>query len=365
MACVWYTITCGNTDSGSSNSNESGGSSNSSSGATSTGSTLGAGGGPPNPVLTIPLSTTQEANKNFINSLNFTAQEMFTLLSPDVQNIIFDFMNLPQNNSLFVRNNIKNVINSLNLNWIAWQNQTIQNNIFNYLAQNNFSQLGQAFINNLIIEIKNTARTALPTNTILVSPLSNQYKINDINEYLKCFDNNSSAVFTIYVDQPTANSNTAWSGNPANPDVGHTFIAISQNGIRRVLGFYPSTAVSLDNPSTIGICANDGNHQFDTSLTTVINPTQLTVLLHFIKNKANAPYNLNTFNCTDFGMNCANLINISLASAYGTWGNSITGTGGGDNPGQLGQNIRSMPINSALLRTTTPSFAATNNGICP
>lgn len=64
-------------------------------------------------------------------------------------------------------------------------------------------------------------------------------------------------------------------------------------------------------------------------------------------------------------MNCANLINISLASAYGTWGNSITGTGGGDNPGQLGQNIRNMPINNAILRTTTPSFAATNNGICP
>ena len=63
-----------------------------------------------------------------------------------------------------------------------------------------------------------------------------------MSSYLYCFNLNSGAVFTIYADQPTPNSSTAWSGI-TTPDVGHTFISIKQNGITRVLRFYPKNGV--------------------------------------------------------------------------------------------------------------------------
>ncbi|WP_367772383.1 hypothetical protein AB3G33_02575 [Flavobacterium sp. WC2421] len=183
-------------------------------------------------------------------------------------------------------------------------------------------------------------------------------KISNINDYLKCFNLAQSAQLTIYVDQPTANSSVPWSGSLTDPNVGHTFIAIQQGGIRRVLGYYPNSTVSIAYPNDSKAFGNDQGHISDVSLSIPINSTQLLNVIGYANN-APSTYNLNTYNCTDFAIAIGNLVGLNLPDSYGTW----TG-GGGSNPGQLGQNIRNMSLPTNANRQTTGANSATNTGTC-
>ena len=235
---------------------------------------------------------------------------------------------------------------------------------YDYLNSYNFSSQSTTFVNQVISEIINTPINLLDSNVTLINGnLSNQ--ITDMTAYLKCFDSTQPAIFTIYVDQPTANSNTPWSGNPISPNVGHTFISIKQGTIRRVLGFYPSSSVDLNAPAVTGICENNSAHEFDVSLSLNISASQLNSLISYIKIKSSSIYNLNTFNCTDFGMGAMSLAGIAIPSAYGTWGAPGVGSGAGDNPGQLGQNIRNMSVSSSIVKTTSTGNAQSSWCLSP
>lgn len=180
--------------------------------------------------------------------------------------------------------------------------------------------------------------------------------INNINDYLKCFNLSQSAQLTIYVNQPVPNSPTAYT---LGGDVGHTFIAIQQGGIRRVFGFWPETSVQPGIfPSDPAVFGNDQNHYFDVAISKPIDSSQL---LDIIGYSINAPrtYNLDTYNCTDFAINIGKLGGLNLSDSYGTWPG-----GGGSNPGQLGQNIRTMVLPSNVFRQTTSTNSASNNGTC-
>jgi hypothetical protein len=192
-------------------------------------------------------------------------------------------------------------------------------------------------------------------NIVFVGPSN---KISNINDYLKCFDLAQSAELIIYVDQPTANSATSWSGTITDPYVGHTFVAIQQGGIRKVFGFYPSTNVSLSSPNDSKAFGNDQGHTFDVSLSIPINPEQLLNVIGYANN-APPTYNLNTYNCTDFAIEIGNLVGLGLPDSYGTWPG-----GGGSNPGKLGQEIRNMALPTNTSRQTTGANAASNTGTC-
>ena len=253
---------------------------------------------------------------------------------------------------------------NLTNNQIEWWNNQINlnsvNEIINYLNVNNYSIPSKDFIYQLINEIILNSTNPLALNQNLILEINNPVnRITDINEYLKCFNLTQPATFTIYVDQPIPNENDTWAGNPMDPDVGHTFIAIKQGGIRRIIGFYPSLPVDLNAPSSPGSFENDSAHVYDVAMSININTAQLVKLIAYIKLKASSTYNLNSFNCTDFGMNASTIVGMPLGSAYGSWG-----VGSGDNPGQLGQNIRNMPTPDGGIKTTTSGNAASNIGTC-
>lgn len=183
--------------------------------------------------------------------------------------------------------------------------------------------------------------------------------IANLNDYLKCFNLSQGATLIIYVDQPKANTPDSWSGLITDPDVGHTFIAIQQGNIRRVFGYYPRNSVNpYSAPSDPAAFGNDQGHLFDVSLSIPITASQL---INVIGYSINAPstYNLNSYNCTDFGISIGNLAGLNLPDSYGTWPN-----GGGSNPGQLGQNIRGMILPLNATRQTTNTNSAPNNGVC-
>ncbi|WP_166920364.1 hypothetical protein [Flavobacterium poyangense] len=181
--------------------------------------------------------------------------------------------------------------------------------------------------------------------------------ITNIKEYLKCFDLTKSAEIVIYVDQPKPNKPDAYT---LTGDVGHTFIAIQQGNIRRVIGYWPATSVHpITSPSDTKAFGNDENHYFDVSISTSINPSQLANIINYTNNTVPKTYNLNTYNCTDFGIAVARLGGLNLNDSYGTWPG-----GGGSNPGQLGENIRNMatPVNGT--KQTTGANSASNRGTC-
>ncbi len=185
--------------------------------------------------------------------------------------------------------------------------------------------------------------------------------IPNIVEYLKCFDSAKGATFTIYVKQPKVNKSDTWSGPVWDADVGHTFISITQGSTSRVMGLYPASSVSpfSSNPSVSRLLVDNAGDDFDVSLTINITASQLSKLRSEITGD-NSNYNLNTYNCTDFGLRMGNLFSMNIPDSTGTWPG-----GGGSNPGNLGQDIRSMSLNSGITRNTTGGKAVSKSGTCP
>ena len=170
--------------------------------------------------------------------------------------------------------------------------------------------------------------------------------ITNLKDYLKCFNLALGATFTIYVDQPIANSSDSWTLTSDNtPDPGHTFIAIQQGDIRRVFGYYPRNNVNpVTSPSDPSAFGNDQGHKFDVAVSIPINASQLQTIINSSVNSSTSTYNLNSFNCTDFAIKIGNLAGLNLPNSYGTWPG-----GGGSNPGQLGQKYKSNGFTSKCL----------------
>jgi hypothetical protein len=172
-----------------------------------------------------------------------------------------------------------------------------------------------------------------PSDIILNAPAPGDV-IQDINDYLKCFNSSSGGTVSIYVDQPIANSRDTWT-NITDPDVGHTFISIKQGNITRVLGYYPSNGVNpYTSPSDSSALIDDSGHDYDVKVDITVTAAQLSSILNATKNRT-IIYNLNTYNCTDFGSNICNLAGFTVPNTDGSWPG-----GGGSNPGDFGQDLR-------------------------
>jgi len=193
--------------------------------------------------------------------------------------------------------------------------------------------------------------------------------IIDLNDYLNCFDNAPTTAtfkFSVFVDQPVPNQDDTWTndGTLFNPDinVGHTFISLEMNSvgnsINQTIGYYPSAGVSPSNPQIAGAWVDDGNHDYDVSVSIDLNHTQFTSLISNIQTFGSPTYNLNTLNCTDAALLTGNSIGMNLPDTNGTWIG-----GGGSNPGNLGQDIRELS-SSNLTINTTGGTATLSEGPC-
>ena len=207
----------------------------------------------------------------------------------------------------------------------------------------------------------------LPPLEVIVSPPTSA--ISDIVDYMKCFTNGPTPGHTysvqVCVDQPDPGTRQAWgltadgaagtsaAGNPVN--VGHTFLTLTENDqgniITRNIGFYPSTFVFVTSNlvASQGILGNDQSHTYNISLTITVSSSQFFNILNYAElgNNMGFIYNLNTNNCTTFALNALAAGGISLPSTQGTWPG-----GAGNDPGDLGEDIRNMPLSSNMTRNT-------------
>jgi len=195
------------------------------------------------------------------------------------------------------------------------------------------------------------------TETILFANPGQE--ITDIDKHLDCFNISQGATLTIYVDQPVENSSDTWSGSASSPDVGHTFISISQNGITRTLGFYPDGGIKpkISNDAN-GILVDDSEHPYDVSASRNISAGQLTSLLTSIESYG-IDYNLEHNNCSDFGLFMVNQRGFNLSDSSGNWPG-----GSGTNLGNLGQDLRSDTTSGTTISKAGGS-SPKNSGTCP
>jgi len=194
--------------------------------------------------------------------------------------------------------------------------------------------------------------------------------IANIQDYFKCFTNAGGSdhtyTVTVCVDQPVPGTREPWrlqsnsgaSSAANNPvDVGHTFLIFSESyggtTITRNVGFYPLSGVNPYYPSDQGQLNNNESSTYNISLTITVNNAQFFNMLNYVS-QGNNPgylYDLNSNNCTTFAINTLRAGFVNLSSQPGSW---FKGTG--YDPGDLGEDIRTMPLSSNMSRNTVENF---------
>jgi hypothetical protein len=210
-------------------------------------------------------------------------------------------------------------------------------------------------------------RPPISLATITINPPNNI--IGNIIDYFKCFTNYGGTDHTyqvmICVDQPLSGSRTPWaptisgaagSSFGSNPvDVGHTYLVLSENfsgySIVRNVGFYPQTNVYPWTTSAQGQLNDDDGHSYNISLTVTVDNGQFFNILNYISqgNNAGYLYDLNTNNCTSFALHALDAGNVVLPSTVGNWPDG----GFGNDPGDLGEDIRNLSLSSNMTRSTS------------
>lgn len=207
--------------------------------------------------------------------------------------------------------------------------------------------------------------TIEPENLDMFTIAYPERPIGNIVDYLKCFDNNPSSdhkySISICVAQPNPDTRDTWAfrspgqaveaGNPVL--VGHTFIVLteetpSKTTVRNV-GLYPANFVAPTSPATQGVLGNDEQHEYNISLTVSVNSSNFTNAVNYISQgyQRSFTYDLNTNNCTTFASNVMAAANVILPRTFGTWTN-----GSGMNPGDMGEDIRTLSLSSNMVRST-------------
>jgi hypothetical protein len=221
--------------------------------------------------------------------------------------------------------------------------------------------------------------TAPPPSTapkLIISPGASP--IQNIVDYLKCFTSGSSFdhsyTVTVCVDQPEPGTRTPWGVTSGGPNgsttagnivnVGHSFLILSENSqgtmITRNVGFYPAGSVNPLFPSDQGQLNNNETHGYNISLTFTVSGSQFLQISNYLAlgNNPGFLYDLNTNNCTTFVLNALGAGGIHIQTSQGSW------TGGqGDDPGDLGEDIRKMPLAAGMSRQTVSNYHP-NQGSC-
>jgi hypothetical protein len=210
---------------------------------------------------------------------------------------------------------------------------------------------------------------------IVIAPPTNP--IGNVQDYFKCFTNvgGSDHHYSVMlcVDQPAPGSRVPWgfssgvsgtsqAGNPV--DVGHTFLVFTETyggtTITRNVGFYPAVSVNPLYPSDQGQLNDNESSIYDISLTVTVDDGQFFNMLNFVTqgNNSGYLYNMNTNNCTTFALNALQAGSVNIPTKTGSWAG-----GSGDDPGDLGEDIRSMPLQSNMSRNTVDN-PHPNTGNC-
>jgi len=231
------------------------------------------------------------------------------------------------------------------------------------------SKIGLAAVSYLSVSGGGGSRPPSPAANFTV--VSGNSPITDVAAYIKCFQNNASSKYTITlaVEQPISGSRAPIYFPPRQLDptysIGHTFLMFQQTTSAgmitiRSMGFYPKASVNPLSPSGLGMLNNDEGHWSNISMSFSVTGGQFMNIVNRAANGNSENYNLNSFNCTTWALACLSAGGVNINTKPGDWG-----VGHGDDPGDLGEDLRSLPLASYMYRNETPGNASKNAGTCP
>lgn len=177
--------------------------------------------------------------------------------------------------------------------------------------------------------------------------------VEDVKKELECFDKTEPAKLTIYVEQAIENS------RDVTARLGHTFIGIEQNETSRNLGFYPESNLAAFKNVKSEIHDNS-NSPYHVSISIDIISSQLESIIDYIEDYPKT-YNLNVYNCSDFGIKIAGKGGLSLPETIGKYGFLFEGR----NPSDLGEDIRELDLPTGVTRNLIGGNAPTRSSDCP
>ena len=107
---------------------------------------------------------------------------------------------------------------------------------------------------------------------------------------------------------------------------------------------------------------NSGS-KYDVSVTVNITAAQLANIIQYVTNYPGT-YDLNNFNCTDFGIKVMSLGGLTIPKTVGSYSIFPGQNFSGRNPSDLGQDLRFLTLPTGATRYTTSSTAPTKNSTC-
>lgn len=175
----------------------------------------------------------------------------------------------------------------------------------------------------------------------ILEALSPDDPIENLAGFLECYDTSKPATITVYANQPVKNSPIPFSLDENNdPNPGHAFISISQDGNTSTFGFYPEAdGIKALAPST-SVIGNNGGDSYDISISKTVSGSVLSKILDKAKSYQ-SKYDISFYNCTDYARDLGNVAGMNIPNAWGIYPGA---GGGGQNPGKLGQVIRKMNV---------------------
>jgi len=230
------------------------------------------------------------------------------------------------------------------------------------------------------------ATIGIGLNTVILAPPDKP--IVDPYQYKRCFQKETNSTYRIilYVDQPQSGTRALAADRDgttalalvdiASKTVGHTWIVFEQTNsigriIRRAIGFWPGGSITPGSTSVKALLGNDEGREFDVSLELGLVPDAFFNLLNDCSNGSTEMYDLNTNNCTGWAMDkIYEHTSISLPKTMGSWGFGLVS---GPTPGNLGEDIRQMDLNTlkgnatvtSIKRNTNAARSLWNYGNCP
>jgi hypothetical protein len=172
--------------------------------------------------------------------------------------------------------------------------------------------------------------------------------IKNLKDELKCFTADPASSYTISVNVNQADPNTRDKIDPtADFIVGHTFLSLEQintdgSQIIRNVGFYPNGSVYPGNSTAQSIFGEDSNTPYAVSLKISVTGGELNTVINTLLNQQSSKYELNNFNCVNSAASALAAIKVNLPLSKS--GNQTFFSG--NNPGDLGQDIRNLDLNA-------------------
>ena len=168
-------------------------------------------------------------------------------------------------------------------------------------------------------------------------PIDNKVDITE------CFFDGKVAIgygLMVHVKQPQSGKRKVFA---KISNVGHTFVTLikfnaDSTTLSRSFGFYPKKDNLLSAtpliPTSTSVFKDDSQHEWDEVVGKFISKKKFDRILSLVKEYKCKKYNLNSNNCTDFGLDIAAIAGIKIKETKGTWL-----FGKGNNPANVGQSI--------------------------